>query len=122
MTRPVYERCMEVCNEKGACQHPSGCMVSFKAETFHEAARLIDTYKFDASFDDSADGAQERNAIKQNLADMLRARAEGKDYPGMALTEEQFLQAASGYLLATGKTSLTMADLNDAMQNMRARK
>ena len=59
--KPVYERCMEVCNEKGACQHPSGCMASF-------------------------------------------------------------LQAASGHLLATGKTSLTMADLNEAMQKMKAGK
>ena len=61
MTRPVYERCMEVCNEKGACQHLSGCMASF-------------------------------------------------------------LQAASGHLLATGKTSLTMADLYEAMQNIRVGK
>ena len=26
MTRPVYERCEPFCEEKGACQHTSGCL------------------------------------------------------------------------------------------------
>ena len=83
MTRPVYERCpRHDCQREETCKQ-AFCLADFEADTFREAARLIDTYKFDASFDDSADGAQERNAIKQNLADMLRARAEGKEYPGM---------------------------------------
>ena len=84
MTRPVYERCFNpTCQREQACQSEAFCIADADKDIFNEAADLIDAYKFDASFDDSADGAQERNAIKQNLSDMLRAHAEGKDYPGM---------------------------------------
>ena len=34
MTRPVYERCIPACEEKGACQHPSGCLA--REETMND--------------------------------------------------------------------------------------
>ena len=33
MTRPVYERCIPSCEEKGACQHPSGCLAREEVTT-----------------------------------------------------------------------------------------
>ena len=37
MTRPVYERCEPFCEEKGACQHPSGCLADAEKDIWNEA-------------------------------------------------------------------------------------